>query len=107
MFTTDPDPSRLKLHVILVALLGSNNVYYQPPSTLKMQYPCIVYEQDALDRSFADNVPYRSTKRYQVTIIDRNPDSLISEKVSALPLSAFVRRFTNDQLNHTIYTLYF
>ena len=36
--------SRLELHALLVELLGSTNVYYEPPETLKMSYPAIRYQ---------------------------------------------------------------
>lgn len=72
-----------------------------------MEYPCIVYKRDARNTQFADNRPYRSKKRYQVTIIDQDPDSDIPEKVAALPLCSFSRFFTAGNLNHDVYTLYF
>lgn len=98
---------RLELHKILVDILGSSNVYFQPPETIKMKYPCIVYERGSGDTIFADNNPYRFTKRYQVTVIDRDPDSLIPDKVSVLPMCTYDRHYTVDNLNHDIFNLYF
>jgi len=98
---------RLLLQALLEELLGTRNVYFQPPAGKQMEYPAIVYERDAVLTQHADNAPYRQTKRYQVTIIDRDPDSLIVDKVAALPLCAFVRHFKADSLNHDIYSLYF
>ena len=72
-----------------------------------MNYPAIVYQRDALDSKFAGNRPYSLTKRYEVTIIDRDPDSSIPDRVAALPLSSFSRHFVVDNLNHDVYTLYF
>ena len=83
------------------------NVYFQPPNGLKIEYPCIIYARDNAEVSYADNVPYRHTKRYTVTVIDRNPDSHIPDKVAELPLSSYNRFFTSDDLNHDVYTLYF
>jgi hypothetical protein len=98
---------RLQLQALLESLLGSRNVYFQPPPTIQMKYPCIVYKRDYVKSSHADNVPYKHRKRYQVTIIDSNPDSLIPAKVSLLPTASFDRSFTNDQLNHDVYNLFF
>lgn len=98
---------RLILQTSLEDLLGSGNVYYQPPNGLKLVYPCIVYNWDSADTKFADNNPYSFRRRYQVTIIDRNPDSLIPEKVAALPMCLFDRFFTADNLNHSVFNLYF
>lgn len=93
--------------MLLETLLGSSNVYFQPPASFKMIYPCIVYQRDNEDNKYANNLPYSQNKRYAVTVIDRNPDSEIPDKVAALPLSSFTRHFTADNLNHDVYNLYF
>lgn len=98
---------RLELQGILVNLLGSENVYFQPPPNVEMKYPCIVYRRDAAVTSFADNEPYKNKKRYQVTVIDKDPDSPIPDRVAALPTCTFDRFFTADNLNHDIYILFF
>jgi hypothetical protein len=98
---------RLQLQQDLEDLLGSENVYFQPPSTVKMQYPAIVYNRDQMDTAFADNAPYMVKERYQVTVIDRNPDSVIPEKIAYLPLSTFVSAFVADNLNHSVFALYY
>lgn len=98
---------RLELHSILVNLLGSENVYFQPPESYKISYPCIVYERSNSNTKFADNLPYKRYKRYTVTVIDYDPDTEISDKVEDLPLCTFDRFFVSDNLNHFIYTLYY
>jgi hypothetical protein len=98
---------RLDLHEILVGVLGSRNVYFQPPSTVKMQYPCIVYGRSAITTKHADDLPYNSRVCYMVTIIDANPDSDIPEKVGDLPLCKFNRHYTADNLNHDVYNIYY
>ena len=98
---------RLQLHTLLELLLGSESVYFQPPTGKLMEYPAIVYELDRIDTNHADNKPYTHAKRYQVTVITRNPDSDIPDKVAALPTCSFDRSFTADNLNHTAFNLYF
>lgn len=98
---------RLDLHQILIDILGSSNVYFQPPQNLQMNYPCIVYRRDDANTQFADNNPYSHRKQYQVTVIDQNPDSLIPDKVAALPMCVFDRFYTSDNLNHDVYNLFF
>jgi hypothetical protein len=56
---------------------------------------------------FANNLPFRHTKRYQVTVIDRDPDSLIPDKVAALPMCLHNRFFVANNLNHDVFNLYF
>lgn len=105
-----PEPilsKREKLQSLLETVLGSGNVYFQPPSNVQMKYPCIVYSRDHADSKFADNSPYRLTQRYLVTVIDGNPDSATPAKVAALPMCTFNRFFPANNLNHDVYTLYF
>ena len=98
---------RLELQALLRSILGSNNVYFQPPPSLKMQYPCIVYSRDDRDTRHANNQAYAHRIAYQVTVIDRNKDSLIPDKVADLPLCEFQRAFPADNLNHDVYKLFF
>ena len=99
--------SRLELNTKLTQILGSDNVYFQPPENLRMQYPCIRYERDRIDTKFADNNPFSLTKRYQVVVIDPNPDSEIPDKVSRLQLCQFDRHYVADNLYHDVFILYF
>lgn len=97
---------RLELHAELVAALGSSHVYYQPPPTVKMAYPCIVYQRDNEDRTYADNHGYLMYDRYQVTVIDRNPDSVLWKRVLDLPMTRFSSRYIIDGLNHDVLSVY-
>lgn len=98
---------RTLLQSLLEDILGSRNVYYQPPPSIRMQYPAIVYKRDSDDTKFANNETYRRTKRYQVTVIDLNPDSDIPDRVAELPLCSFNRFYTADNLNHDVFNLFF
>jgi hypothetical protein len=97
---------RKELNDILKDLLGSDNVYFQPPEDRTMQYPCIVYERDNASLKPADNFPYSVTQRYQVTLIDRDPDSDVVDKLLTLPLCAFNRHFATSGLNHDVFVIY-
>ena len=97
--------SRTSLQVLLEGI--TEHVYFQPPNSLQMQYPCIRYERSASELKHADNRLYTHTKRYQVTVIDRNPDSQLPDQVIELPLCSFDRYFAADDLNHYVFTLFF
>lgn len=96
---------RLDLHQLLETF--TDNVYFQPPTNIQLEYPCIIYKRDFADTKFADDKPYNIKLRYMVTVIDRDPDSDIPSKVAALPLSLFNRFYTADNLNHDVYNVYF
>lgn len=97
--------SRLQLHQKLKELI--TNVYFQPPSTHEMLYPCIRYVLSEKDVKYADNIKYQNTKCYQVTIIDEDPDSELPEQLDTFPLCQFDRFYSADDLNHWVFTLYF
>jgi hypothetical protein len=100
--------SRESLQALLEEILGeSAKAYFQPPANVTMTYPCVVYRRDNMDSRFADNVPYVRTRRYQMTVIDRNPDSEIIDKIAVLPMCFYNRSFTKDGLNHDVFVLYY
>lgn len=99
--------SRLELHEILTRELGSRNVYYQPPETVKMVYPCIVYQREADFTNHADNRVYLRKRKYALTVIDKNPDSAIPDRIAELPLCTMERFYASENLNHYAFTIYF
>lgn len=98
---------RFELHDILTQILGTDHVYFQPPPTVQMTYPCIVYSRDYQLNSYADDHPYSIRKRYLVTVIDKDPDSKIPDELAQLPLCVYDRFFTADNLNHDVFKLFF
>lgn len=99
--------TRLELHELLCETLGSRNVYFQPPESIKMNYPAIVYSRSRIDNTFADNSVYKQKVSYEITVIDEDPDSEIVKKVSLIPKCRFDRHFTSNNLNHDTFTIYY
>jgi len=98
---------RLLFHSVLTGVLGSNNVYFQPPPDRQLQFPCIVYERDNQSVLRSDNVAYNLRQRYQVTYIDQNPDGDPIDALAEVPLSAFSRHFVTSGLNHDVFSIYY
>lgn len=98
---------RLLFHEVLCEVLGSRNVYFQPPESVKMCYPAIVYARNSIKPTYANNGVYLSQMEYSVTVIDKDPDSPIVGKVALLPTSKFNRHYEKDNLNHDVYTIFF
>lgn len=96
---------RLQLHDLLESFV--DNVYFQPPTNITLEYPCIVYKRDYAESEFADNMPYNHRIRYMVTVIDRDPDSDIPNKVASMPKCLFNRFYTVDNLNHDVYRVFY
>lgn len=98
--------NRLKLHELLCEALGSRQVYFQPPESVKMQYPAIVYSRSNIDNRHANDSVYMQSPSYNVIVIDKNPDSDIVTKISQLPKCRFDRHYLADNLNHDSFTIY-
>ena len=98
---------RLQLQQTLEQMLGSRNVYFQPPETIKMAYPCIVYDLTKVDADHADDAKYRLLKRYTVTLITRDAEPSTFYDILALPYCSHDRTFCADGLYHFTFRLYF
>lgn len=99
--------TRLDLHQILTEIPDVVAAYFQPDQNTAMKYPAIVYQRSDSHVNNADNITYWLKKRYSVTVIDRNPDSSITDAVEALPYTRFERFFVVDGLNHTVFQTFF
>lgn len=99
---------RLQLHEELCSILGSRNVYFQPPESVKLKYDAIVYKIIDRDDLRANDHRYRNLVAYEVTLIYRNPDSEIpNDLFDHFTYVDFNRHFTMDNLHHDIFTIYY
>lgn len=98
---------RLELHEILCRLLGSRNVYYQLPESIKMEYPAIKYSKNNIKSRFADDAAYSLLCCYNITVIDKKPDNSVIEKLLGLPYCSFDRHYKSDNLNHDVLTIFY
>lgn len=98
---------RLELHELLCEVLGSRNVYFQPPESVKMKYPAIVYSRNRIENTSADNTVYKQDVSYKITVIDPDPDSEIVERVSTIPGIMYDRPYVSNNLNHDVFTLFY
>lgn len=102
------DDRRLELQKELEDVFGKGHVYYQPPESIRMKYPCCVYERRTADIRFANDLPYKYVQGYTVTIIDSNPDSKLPEIIGTrFPMIRYDRHFIADNLNHDVFQLYY
>lgn len=99
---------RLKLHDELQKALGIKNCYFQPPESLKLQYPCIIYKINTGDTQFAGDMPYVFRRQYELVLVSKNPDEPFIDKIAYhFPMSRFGRFYTADNLNHWTFTIYY
>lgn len=96
-------PNRLKLHNMLVEILGSNQVYYQPPVNVKMSYPAIVYELANVSNTPADNGKYLIKYNYKITLITKEAEPETANRIYELDRCGFSTSFKSDGLNHFVF----
>lgn len=96
---------RTELQAILENILGSENVYFQPPESIKINYPAIVYNRARISNDFANNDVYKANQRYDITYITKDSDSEILEKLNRLPYCRNDRNFISDNLYHYVFEI--
>lgn len=99
---------RLGFHQLLVDTLGEGyKVYFQPPETLKIDKPCVIYRRRYLESSNADNIDYKRDRQYTVTLVSRDPDDEAVDKLDSLPYSRYVSHSVVDNLNQDTFEIYY
>ena len=85
---------------------GKENIYFQPPESVKMKYDCIRYSESTMNVRRADNKPYLIQAEYNIVVITRDPDSpiprMIQEKFQYCRPG---RQYTADNLYHYPFTI--
>ena len=98
---------RLELHELLCSILGSRNVYFQPPTSVKLKYPAILYDIEDIPRIYANGGVYLTGRKYKLTFITNKPNDPIVDDILKLPTIRFSQRYSSDNLTHVIYTLFY
>lgn len=98
---------RLQLQEELERLLERDSVYFQPPATVALRYPAIVYSRSDIVNNFADNLVYNQYDRYKVITISRDPDDSIVRKISLMPTCRFETYYAKDGLNYNVFEIYY
>lgn len=99
--------TRLELQDILESLLGSRNVYYNPPATISMNYDCIRYSLGGIQSTHANNKKYSNMKRYEGIVISKKSDPEVVEKILNLPYTSLGTPYKANNLNHYPFAIYF
>lgn len=99
--------NRLELHNLLVNILGTNNVYYQPPESFKMNYPCFRYSVENIPAQYANDNPYKTNERYLVIYMTRDADSNLPKNLSKTKGFSYDRYYAADNIHHHVFTYTF
>lgn len=97
--------NRGKLDNQLRNIIKNGNVYFQPPESLKINYPCIIYNHLSYPTIYANNETFIRQEAYQIILIDKDPDSKFNEEILKLKFCSFNRRMNVNNLNHYYYNI--
>lgn len=99
---------RQELQQIFEDLLHNRNVYFQPPETMKLNYPCIIYFKNPPSTAYANDKVFKYNQSYTVTYVDKDPDSEIPYTIlTTLRYSRIDSYYRSDGLNHTKLTIFY
>ena len=101
------EDKRLKLDGVLRKILGSDNVYFQPPESVKMQYPCIRYNLAKIPVVHADDKAYLMNPKYVIVYISPEPDDETRFTLVRDLGVPIIQTYAKDGLYHYIYELYY
>ena len=85
---------------------SDKKVYYQPPASVKLTYPCILYKLSEMPPTFANNLPYQIEHEYELTVIDTDPNSKLREAIAGLKHCRLSRVYESDNLHHYVFHIY-
>lgn len=99
------ESKRLKLHQMLKDFTDDGNVYYQPPSNVKLEYPCIIYSLRDLESNRADNADYVDHAIFDISYIHREVDDEALGALFSLPYTIFDRHYVSENLYHDTFIM--
>ena len=98
---------RMLLQSELERLVGPN-VYFQPPATVQLKYPCVIYNLSSGNSIYADNSVYTYTNRFELIFIYRKQNMEIVETVlRTFTMCTVSRVYIADNLYHYVFNLYY
>lgn len=96
-----------ELQTKFMELLGTNSVYYQPPTSQKLKYDCIVFSKKEIRVKRANDSVYSKDNYYEGIVIARDPDPEILDKLIMLPYCNLDRFYIADNLYHYPFTIFY
>lgn len=97
--------AKLPIQDYLENLANTQNVYFEPPESFKMIYPCIRFSLDGFDNTLANDDIFIQKRVYEIVVIDRHVKSDIVDRLSSTLGFRFIRKYTAENLHHTIFRL--
>lgn len=94
---------RVKVQNMLKSIVP--NVYFQPPESVKIEYPCVIYDLSQIKPMYANDSVYNIHDAYSITYITRKADDLNLAAMATIPCIRHDRTYVSEGLYHHVFTL--
>ncbi len=99
--------TRMEFGKKLRSLEDGSHTYFQPPSSVRIEYPCFIYSRDVGRTMRADDRRYGYAEGYEVIYITTDPDTVTPQKVmDAFTYCSDGKPYIKDGLYHYPFTIY-
>lgn len=98
------------LRDILYTIHNTENVYYDPPTSIQMKFPCFRFTMNNTNVTYADNFTYLRKPRWTVTYITRDVEDiepLIKDMFDNFKYLVQETQFKAENLQHVVFNLYY
>lgn len=97
---------RIEFDNLLKTILGSDNVYFQPPESKKLDYPCIIYNFAQDDVKYADDEIYSLKHKYSIRYIalPKDFDGHMKDRITKILKVPCTQTYASNGLYHCVFT---
>jgi len=81
-------------------------VYFQPPASVQLTYPCLIFKRKPSRVSRADNKAYRVNDLYEVTVLTLDVDEPLFDILVTTPKTTHTKTYTRDRVYHHVFDIY-
>lgn len=81
------------------------NIYYQPPHNIKMNFPCIEYSFDGVNKTYANDATYLKSYKFTGMVISKNIDDPLFDAFIDHSRFKIVNKTIVDGLHHLYFEI--
>ena len=97
-----------ELRAVQEEILGYQHTYFEPTESVRMKYDAVVYQRSDMNVRRASDRSYMIRDGYQVTVISRDPETLVPRAIqNHFERCSPGRFFVRDNLYHFPFTIYY
>lgn len=98
--------TRKELQSALEGITGVNKVYFQPPESIRLEYPCIVYSIKNHGFNHANDDKYIGVDKYEAVLIQKTYNESLIKSILRMKFCSHDAEYLNDNLYHDAFTIF-